>query len=69
MVRSTRKTLHNKKTHKKTMHKKRIHKKRIHNKTHKGGFRYGRQNDLRTPTPGEILVARSPKKKSRSARK
>lgn len=54
MIRSTRKTLHKKRTHKKT-----------HKKTYKGGFRYGRQNDLRTPTPGEILIARSPKKKLR----
>ena len=50
-------------------HKKTTHKKTIHKKTYKGGFRYGKQNNWRTPTPGEILIARSPKKKNKTYKK
>jgi hypothetical protein len=60
---------HKKTTHKKTIHKKTTHKKTIHKKTYKGGFRYGKQNNWRTPTPGEILIARSPKKKNKTYKK
>jgi hypothetical protein len=48
-----------------TYKKNKTYKNKNKNRATKGGFQYGKKHNLRTQTQGEILISRTPKKKTR----